>query len=53
MKIEYACQLLDSTELSVKAIAAELGYNDSLYFSRLFSNTLGLSPRAYRNSVRK
>ena len=25
MKIEYACQLLDSSELSVKAIAAELG----------------------------
>ncbi len=53
MKIEYACQLLDSTELSVKAIAAELGYSDPLYFSRLFSNTLGLSPRAYRHSVRK
>ncbi len=53
MKIEYACQLLDSTELSVKAIAAELGYSDPLYFSRLFSRTMGMSPRAYRNSVRK
>ena len=53
MKIEYACQLLDSTELSVKAIAAELGYTDPLYFSRLFTRTLGISPRAYRNSVRK
>ena len=53
MKIEYACQLLDSSELSVKAIAAELGYPDPLYFSRLFSKTMGLSPRAYRSSVRK
>ncbi len=53
MKIEYACQLLDSSELSVKAIAAELGYSDPLYFSRLFSRTLGMSPRAYRSSVRK
>jgi AraC-like DNA-binding protein len=53
MKIEYACQLLDSTELSVKAIAAELGYSDPLYFSRLFSRTMGMSPRAYRSSVRK
>jgi AraC-like DNA-binding protein len=53
MKIEYACQLLDNPELSVKAIAAELGYSDPLYFSRLFSKTIGMSPRAYRNSVRK
>ncbi|MEH6583242.1 MAG: AraC family transcriptional regulator [Halioglobus sp.] len=53
MKIEYACQLLDSSEMSVKAIAANLGYSDPLYFSRLFSKTMGMSPRAYRNSVRK
>lgn len=53
MKIEYACQLLDSSDLSVKAIAAELGYSDPLYFSRLFSKTMGMSPRAYRGSVRK
>ena len=53
MKIEYACQLLDSSEISVKAISAELGYSDPLYFSRLFSKTMGMSPRAYRNSVRK
>ena len=53
MKIEYACQLLDSSELSVKAIAAELGYTDPLSFSRLFSKTMGMSPRAYRTSIRK
>ena len=53
MKIEYACQLLDSTEMSVKAIAASLGYSDPLYFSRLFSKTMGMPPRAYRSSVRK
>lgn len=53
MKIEYACQLLDTTDLSVKAIAAVLGYSDPLYFSRLFSRTIGMSPRAYRSSVRK
>ena len=39
--------------MSVKAIAAELGYTDPLYFSRLFSKTMGMSPRAYRNSVQK
>ncbi|MFV0279068.1 MAG: AraC family transcriptional regulator [Parahaliea sp.] len=53
MKIEYACQLLDSSDLSVKAIATAVGYQDPLYFSRLFRKTMGLSPRDYRNSVRK
>ncbi len=53
MKIEYACQLLDQPDVSVQAIAAELGYTDPLYFSRLFTRTMGMSPRAYRNSVRK
>jgi AraC family transcriptional regulator of arabinose operon len=53
MKIEYACQLLDTSDLSVKAIAAAVGYDDPLYFSRLFRKTMGLSPRDYRGSVRK
>ncbi|MCB1704205.1 MAG: AraC family transcriptional regulator [Halioglobus sp.] len=52
MKMEHACHLLDSSQLSVKAVAAALGYEDPLYFSRQFSRTIGLSPRAYRRSVR-
>lgn len=50
MKMEHACFLLDSTALSVGEIAAELGYDDALYFSRLFKKVLGMSPKNYRNS---
>lgn len=53
MKMEHACNLLDSTDLGVGAIAAKLGYEDSLYFSRLFRKTIGLSPRSYRASLRQ
>ena len=52
MKMEHACHLLDTSKLSVKAVAAALGYDDPLYFSRLFNKTIGMSPRAYRSSVR-
>ena len=53
MKMEAACQLLDSTEDSVQRIAGALGYSDPLYFSRVFRRTLGLSPTAYRKSQRR
>jgi len=53
MKMEHACHLLDSGDFSVKAVATALGYEDPLYFSRLFNRTVGMSPRSYRNSVRK
>lgn len=48
LKIEYACQLLDSSGHSVAQVAEALGYDDSYYFSRLFSKVMGLSPSAYR-----
>lgn len=53
MKMEQACYLLDSSNLSVKAIGANLGYEDPLYFSRVFSKIVGQSPRSYRASIRK
>ena len=45
-------QRKDASEMSVKEIAGELGYDDQLYFSRLFSKTIGKSPRSYRASIR-
>ena len=53
MKMEHACHLLDSTNLGVGEIARRLGYDDPLYFSRLFSKTIGSSARDYRASTRK
>lgn len=48
MKIQRACYLLDSTPRSIKHIAAELGYHDAYYFSRLFKKNMGMSPEFYR-----
>ncbi len=50
LKMQHACQLLDSTAHSVKQIAVDTGYKDAYYFSRLFKQVIGISPSEYRRS---
>lgn len=47
-RIQAACRLLDTTDQSIAAIAAEVGYEDPYYFTRCFRRVTGSSPRAYR-----
>ena len=49
VRLRYACNLLDGTELSVKEIAFASGYNSVEYFGYAFKKTLGASPLEYRN----
>ncbi len=44
-----AKRLLYHSDLSVKEIASELGYDDYPYFSRLFSKVTGMSALTFRN----
>ncbi|MDD7885377.1 AraC family transcriptional regulator [Flavivirga sp. 57AJ16] len=48
LKIQKACQYLIFTTKSVKEISFALGYNDPLYFSRLFKKIMSSSPLQYR-----
>ncbi len=48
LRIQRACVLLDTTDKSVAAIAAEVGYEDAYYFTRCFHRIVGSSPRSYR-----
>jgi len=52
-KLEKAMLLLKSTDLSVKEISYSLGFNDSLYFSRLFKRKCLLNPTDFRNNLNK
>ncbi len=47
-RVQAACRLLDTTDLSIAVIAAEVGYEDPYYFTRCFRRVIGSSPRAYR-----
>ena len=47
-RIRRACSLLKETDLPVSDIARSVGYNDALYFSRLFKQKKGRTPTRYR-----
>ncbi|MFA7369210.1 MAG: AraC family transcriptional regulator [Kiritimatiellales bacterium] len=49
LRLRQACWLLDTTSLSIREVGFKVGYDDPYYFSRAFSNLMGLSPRRYRN----
>jgi len=47
-RLNEARRLLAGSSLSVKEIAGRVGYDDPLYFSRLFKTRMQLTPLAYR-----
>ena len=48
LRMQCACRLLDETVLSVKEVAATLGYDDPFYFSRIFKSVNRVAPTEYR-----
>ncbi len=47
-RMDMACELLSATGLTVRKIAATVGYSDALYFSRAFKKEMGCSPIGWR-----
>ena len=52
-RLEKSCELLAETELSIKEITAQVGYNDQNYYSRIFKSKYGFSPKEYRKDKQK
>ncbi|MDC7235350.1 MAG: AraC family transcriptional regulator [Spirochaetales bacterium] len=52
MRMQRACRYLAETDMPVKEIAWNLGYEDPLYFSRLFRKKRDESPGSYRKRTR-
>ena len=53
VRIRNAQTLLETTDYSVTSIAALVGYENPMYFSRLFRKAKGLSPSKYRKTFRE
>ncbi len=50
IRLNNACEMLSSTNLSISAVAFICGFNDPLYFSKLFSKKYKTTPSEYRTS---
>ncbi|HEX5941377.1 MAG TPA: helix-turn-helix transcriptional regulator, partial [Anaerolineales bacterium] len=51
-RVDQAKALLERGELNLTEIALETGFSSSAYFSRVFRQEVGITPRDYQRSVR-
>jgi AraC-like DNA-binding protein len=52
LRLEKAKKLLESTDMAIKEVAWEVGYNHSTNFSTAFNQKFGVPPAEYAKSVR-
>ena len=52
LRIKRAKSLMDKKEGAISDIATACGFNDPLYFSKVFKKSEGKSPREYINSIK-
>lgn len=51
LRLERARRLLEETSYQMQDIAARIGIEDRLYFSRFFKSHIGMSPSTYRDQM--
>lgn len=52
-RINEACSLLRRPDFSVAEVAGSVGFNDPLYFSRVFKSLKGCTPSEYQREARQ
>ena len=52
LKLKRAKALLEGTDMTLKAIAADLGFSSEYYFNAVFKKHEGFPPGEFRRSVR-
>ncbi len=48
LRVEKSKQLLANTDLTIAAIASQVGYDDATYFHRVFRRVSGMTPTSFR-----
>lgn len=50
IRLDKAKQLLQSSNMTVSEVAREVGFQDPLYFAKVFASHAGMPPREYRKA---
>ncbi len=50
LRLNVACDLLKNRDVSVKEVAARVGYDNPHFFSKIFKKKMGVSPQEYKYS---
>ncbi len=50
-RLNKACELMNNKKLNIGDISRSIGYNDPLYFSKVFKKVKGLTPTAFRKDL--
>ena len=48
LRIQEACHYLDFTDMKINQICHKFGFEDAFYFTRIFTQVMGMSPSKYR-----
>lgn len=48
-RMQYACDLLNSNQYTIKEIAFKIGYSNEYYFSYAFKQCMGMCPSKYKS----
>ena len=49
LKVQYACSLLENTNLSIIDVSLSAGFDDQSYFTKVFKKIMGTTPKAWKN----
>ncbi len=52
-RLKKACMYLENDDCTVAEVAYRTGFNDPVYFTRLFRQKMGITPSAYRDDAQK
>ena len=52
VRIEQSCRLLETTDMSIAAVAEAVGYENVRFYNRVFRRLLHTTPREYRKNRR-
>lgn len=53
LRMQRAKQLLSNQEMNISEVAFAVGFDDPKYFSRVFSETFGMTPSDFQNQAKK